>query len=279
MINARALPEVEMLERFRKAQEPAIQNLLALAAQGRLPKPLEGARPSFFARLKKSGPGAIIAEYKRASPSLGVINLAREPEEIAAAYAKAGATAISVLTEERHFHGDIAFLHRMKEPGIPLLRKDFLLHPLQIVETAATPASALLLIVRMLGASLLRTMLDAARQSGLEAVVEIFDHDDLKIAREAMESTGGAPRILQVNTRDLAALTLCDGLSRELVGKKAGNELWISASGIRDRRDVLERTEDGYDAVLAGTCLMTAEDPGAALAALRGRTVLREDVS
>jgi indole-3-glycerol phosphate synthase len=265
-----------MLERFRKAQEPAIQNLLALAAQGRLPKPLEGARPSFFARLKEVGPGAVIAEYKRASPSLGVINLAREPEEIAATYAQAGAAAISVLTEERHFHGDIAFLHRMKEPGIPLLRKDFLLHPLQIAETAATPASALLLIVRMLETPLLRTMLGAARQAGLEAVVEIFDRDDLKKARAAMEGAGDGPRMLQVNTRDLAALTLCDGPSRELVGEKASDELWISASGIRDRRDVLERTENGYDAVLAGTCLMAAEDPGAALAALRGRTLFRE---
>jgi indole-3-glycerol phosphate synthase len=261
-----------MLERFRRAQEPAIQRLMALAAEDRLPKPLAGTRPSFSARLQEAGPGAIIAVYKRASPSLGTINLAREPEEMAAAYAAAGAAAISVLTEERHFQGDIAFLDRMKEPGIPLLRKDFLLHPLQIAQTAATPASALLLIVRMLEGPLLRTMLAAARRAGLEAVVEIFDRADLEKARAAMEGAGDGSRILQVNTRDLAALTLNDGPARELVGEKAGDELWISASGIKDRRDVLERTEMGYDAVLAGTCLMAAADPGLALAALRGRT-------
>jgi indole-3-glycerol phosphate synthase len=267
-----------MLERFRRAQEPAIRRLMALEAEGRLPKPREEARPSFFSRLREAGRGAVIAEYKRASPSRGVINLAREPEEIAAVYAAAGAAAISVLTEERHFQGDIAFLHRMREPGVPLLRKDFLLHPLQIAETAATPASALLLIVRMLGASLLKTMLATARGNGLEAVVEIFDGEDLEKARRAMEETDGAPRIIQVNTRDLAALALRGESSLKLVRKKKEGELWISASGIRDRRDVLERTERGYDAVLAGTCLMAAEDPGLALAALCGRaSALRGD--
>ena len=260
-----------MLERFRKAQEPAIRRLMALEAEGRLPEPAQGVRPSFFLRLKEAGTGAVIAEYKRASPSRGIINLARQPEELAATYAAAGAAAISVLTEERHFAGDIAFLHRMREPKIPLLRKDFLLHPLQVKETAATPASALLLIVRMLDAPLLEIMLRTAHQAGLEAVVEIFNDGDLKNTRRAMEKSGTGPRIIQVNTRDLDTLTVCDKLSRELVRKKEDDELWISASGITGRRDVLERAEMGYDAVLAGSCLMAAEDPGAALAALTGR--------
>jgi indole-3-glycerol phosphate synthase len=247
---------------------------MALEAEGRLPEPARGARPSFFTCLKRAGKGAVIAEYKRASPSRGVINLDRQPEEVAAAYAAAGAAAISVLTEERYFAGDIAFLHRMREPEIPLLRKDFLLHPLQVTETAATPASALLLIVRMLGGPLLETMLHAARQAGLEAVVEIFDGGDLENARRAMAESETGPRIIQVNTRDLDTLTVCDELSRALVREKNDDELWISASGITGRGDVLERAEMGYDAVLAGSCLMAAEDPGAALAALTGRTAL-----
>jgi indole-3-glycerol phosphate synthase len=123
----------------------------------------------------------------------------------------------------------------------------------------------------MLETPLLTTMLAAARQAGLEAVVEIFDGADLQKARAAMEEAGDAPRIIQVNTRDLAALIVSAAVSRELVGERAENELWISASGIKDRRDVLERVEMGYDAVLAGTCLMTAPAPGQALAALCGR--------
>lgn len=262
-----------MLERFRTAQEASVARLMALEAAGRLPPPCQVSRPPFAASLRGKGPGAVIAEYKRASPSRGSINLLREPEEMAGIYAAGGAAAISVLTEEAYFHGNIAFLQRMHAVGLPLLRKDFLLHPLQVAETAATPASALLLIVRFLEPELLRQMLDETEKAGLEAVVEIFDAADLEAARKALAATAARPALIQVNTRDLNTLQVNDRLLRELIREKDEQELWIAASGAGSAHDVRERTALGYDAVLVGTSLMAAENPEQALAALVGASL------
>jgi indole-3-glycerol phosphate synthase len=221
--------------------------------------------------LRTNGPGAIIAEYKRASPSAGTINLARGPEEIAAAYAAAGAEAISVLTEERHFQGRLNYLARMAKPGLPLLRKDFLLHPLQVAETAATPASALLLVVRKLEDTELCAMLRETQSAGLEAVLEIFSPADLERARAALAGTAAYPAVIQVNNRDLQTLALDPSLSRRLIRRREAEEIWISASGVSRREEVEERRDLGFDAVLIGSFLMSGSDPGAALAALSGK--------
>lgn len=260
-----------MLERFRKAQEKPICRLMSLEANGTEPPFYGGRRPSFAGRLRDSGPGAVIAEYKRASPSRGDINLGREPEEIAELYASAGASAFSVLTEEEHFKGDVAYLARMAAPGLPLLRKDFLLHPLQVRQTASTPASALLLIVRMLDDSLIQAMLRASSAYGLEAVIEIFDRADLDRARAGLEAAEYSQGIIQVNNRDLSTLAVSDAPSRELIRERQKNEVWISASGVHKREQVLERAALGFDAVLVGSSLMETADPGKALASLTGR--------
>lgn len=254
-----------MLDRFRKAQQPAVDRLLALDAVGQLPAPYTGIRPPFAASLLTKGPGAVIAEYKRASPSQGEINLGREPEEIARLYAEAGAGALSVLTEETYFKGDIGYLWRMREPGLPLLRKDFLIHPLQITETAATPASALLLIARMLPDADLVHMLRAAAEAGLEAIIEVFDEADLEKTRSVLAKEPVRPVIIQVNNRDLQKLTVSDGSSRRLIREKSGGEFWISASGVETRERVEELASMGFDAVLVGTSLMRQANPGAAL--------------
>ncbi len=261
-----------MLERFRKAQEPAVKKLLALEGAGNMPAPYAGARPPFASRLLRNGPGAVIAEYKRASPAQGEINLLHGPEEIAAAYAGGGASALSVLTEGPHFKGGIAFLDRMKAPGLPLLRKDFLVHPLQVAETAATPASALLLIARMLDPDTLAAMLKAAQRHGLEAVLEVFSPADLEKARRALRACDASPAIIQVNNRDLDTLAVSEAPSRELVRQKREGEVWISASGIKTREQVLERAALGFDAVLVGAFPMSRPQPGEALAVLTGRT-------
>jgi indole-3-glycerol phosphate synthase len=260
-----------ILERFRKAQLPGLESLRLREKAGLLPPPYPGPRPPFAARLRENGPGAIIAEYKRASPSAGSINLAHGPEDIAAAYAAAGAAALSVLTEETHFKGRLDYLARMAGPGLPLLRKDFLLHPLQVAETAATPASALLLIVRMLGDGELDALLRAAKAAGLEAVLEIFQRTDLERARSALAKAAVSPAIIQVNNRDLQTLTLDASLSRTLIRDRQSREIWISASGISRREEVEDRRELGFDAVLIGSALMSGADPGAALAALSGK--------
>ena len=260
-----------MLERFRKAQHEPIRSLMAMKADG-IELPLYGGeRPSFSGHLRSNGPGAVIAEYKRASPSRGDINLGREPEEIADLYASAGASAISVLTEQEHFKGDIAYIGRMAAPGLPLLRKDFLLHPLQVRQTASTPASALLLIVRMLDDSMLRDMLQETSAHGLEAVIEIFDRVDLERARAGLAAAGSPQAIIQVNNRDLSTLAVSELPSRELIKERQQSEVWISASGVGKREQVLERASLGFDAVLVGSSLMETPDPGKALAVLTGK--------
>lgn len=256
-----------MLERFREAQLQGIARLRALAAADKLPEPLafpgrEG-RPAFSRALRAAGSPAVIAEYKRASPSRGVIRLDLSPEDVARMYAQNGAGAISVLTEEAHFQGSLDYLARMAFAGPPLLRKDFLIDPVQVLETAATPASALLLIMRMFdGADQVREMLELSREHGMEAVCEVFDEADLDMARWA-----GA-EIIQVNNRDLDTLETSLDVSRRLVRTRGAGELWISASGLSAPEQVAEMGGLGFDAVLVGTSLMSQADPGAALHAL-----------
>ncbi len=254
-----------MLERFRETKEAEIAALRECVAKGAMPAPFTGDRPSFVESLRAKAPPAIIAEYKRASPSKGDINLNLEPEQAAAAYARAGAGAISVLTEREYFKGNPAYPDRMTGPGLPLLRKDFILHPLQVDQTAAGPASALLLITRMLDDDMLRALLFRSLDLGLTPVTEIFDERDLRRARGI-----GAP-VIQVNSRDLSRLTVDSSLFRRLATRKQKDEFWIAASGIDGRDQLFELPKLGYDAALIGSSLMNSDDPGRALAALLHR--------
>jgi indole-3-glycerol phosphate synthase len=249
-----------MLDRFRAAQAGGIALLRRQAEEGQLPTPWHGVRPGFSAAIRACGAPAVIAEYKRASPSRGVINLELTPADVARMYADGGAAAFSVLTERQHFQGDLRFLEQMAFAGRPLLRKDFLLDPVQVAETAATPASALLVIARMFdSAAALGRMLEECRGFGLEAVCEVFDEADLDRAREA-----GAV-IIQVNNRDLDRLVTSLDVSRRMARLKREGELWISASGLDAPEQLGEMADLGFDAVLIGTSLMCDENPGAAL--------------
>ena len=251
-----------MLEHFRRAKQAEIAALAALSAEGKMPRPFAGSRPPFAATLKAKTPLAVIAEYKRASPSRGDINLAATPEQAALAYAAAGAGALSVLTEQEYFKGDIGFLERMTEPGLPLLRKDFILHPLQVDHTAAGPASALLLIVRMLDDPTLRALLRRCRELKLEAVVEVFDKADLQRAHAAEAC------IIQVNNRDLDTLRVNLDVSCRLAAFKRNGEFWITASGISCREELMGLLNHGFDAALVGSSLMESAKPEHELATL-----------
>lgn len=257
-----------MLERFVKTQQAEAARLASMEKAGAFPLPFAGMRPSLARGIRENKSIAVIAEYKRASPSLGDINLRAEPEQVAAAYAQAGAAAISVLTEKTYFKGDLSFIERMRCAGLPLLRKDFLIDPLQVRETASTGASAILLIARILDRNLLAGMLRAANEAGLEAVLEIFDEDDLAKARQALAVVPVATPIIQVNNRDLDSLRVSDAPSQRLIGHKRDGELWISASGLRTREQMEERQNSGFDAVLVGSFLMQEDSPEAALASL-----------
>ncbi|MFW6324491.1 MAG: indole-3-glycerol phosphate synthase TrpC [Desulfovibrionales bacterium] len=249
-----------MLERFAEAKKAEIERLQKWKESAKFPPPLPDPRKSLKKALQENGPGAVVAEYKRASPSKGVINVEFGPVEIARAYKAGGATALSVLTEKTYFQGSLEYLFSMQHVGLPLLRKDFLLHPLQIEETAATPASALLLIVRMFeDQALLREMHERARAFGLEAVFEIFSQEELDTARK-MDA-----EIIQVNNRDLSTLTVDLSLSKRLVSGKRQKEVWISASGISRPDQIRKMKELGFDGLLIGTSLMAGPDPGRSL--------------
>jgi indole-3-glycerol phosphate synthase len=254
-----------VLERFAGAKEEEIRRLEEKRQAGTLPPVWTGRRPSLELALREQGPGAVIAEYKRASPSRGGINLTLSPLEAADAYKRGGASGLSVLTEEKFFLGSLDFLFTLEGIGLPMLRKDFILHPLQVVQTAATPASALLLIVCMIpDPARLEGLFRHATELGLETVFEIFNEQELDLARQA----GG--RLLQVNNRDLSSLEVDLTVSRRLIGRRSGDEVWISASGISTPRQVDHLREIGFDGLLVGTSLMASSDPARFLQDLLG---------
>ncbi len=259
------------LERFRVAKA---REIAALKERSRPFVPYGGPRPGFGQVLTKFGSGslAVIAEFKQASPSQGAICSSLTVEEVACAYAGHGASALSILTEEAYFAGRLEYLTRARRAldkggfaSMPLLRKDFLFDPLQIEATAETPASAFLLIVRLTpDVQELRTLRELGARHGLEAVVEVFDAEDLELARSS-----GA-RLIQVNARDLENLAVdrqaCLALKRAAGERR--DEVWIAASGM-DRHEHLCAAKDaGYAAALVGTALMRNGTPGESLAAL-----------
>jgi indole-3-glycerol phosphate synthase len=250
-----------MLERILADKSLEVQRLQAERRAGGPPPQFDGLRPSFTRNLRRLGPGAVIAEYKPASPSRGPLNPGMTAVQAADAYARGGAAAISVLTEERHFGSSLENLRIMQRPGLPLLRKDFLTDPLQIEQTAATPASAVLLIARLFTRSpdRLAHLIEQAHGFGLEPVVEIFEISELELARQAGAS------IIQVNNRDLDTLTIDLRRSREMIAAKQPQELWIAASGLETREQVCEMARLGFTGCLIGTSLMLSPDACARL--------------
>ncbi len=272
-MNSSNAPRQAGLGRFRTAKQEEIDALRAIRAAGPLPV-WEGPRPSFIEALRRRpvpGPLAVIAEYKRASPSRGRICDSVSVTDAALAYAANGASCLSILTEERYFDGSLDFLRQAREAlgaggfATPLLRKDFLFDPVQVEATFATPASAFLLIVRQSpDAAALRAMRELGESRGLDAVVEIFDGDDLELARES-----GA-RIIQVNARDLETFRVDRQACLDLIraAGRAEGEVWIAASGMERAEHLAEAAAAGYDAALVGTALMSRGRPGEDLAAL-----------
>lgn len=254
-----------MLEKFRAAKLPEIAGLRASGP----PAPWPASRRDFAAALRKANGIAVIAEYKRASPSRGIIRQDLSVEQVAGQYAQGGASAMSILTEADFFQGDLAYLSRAYGVcALPLLRKDFIFDELQIAATAATPASALLLIVRMLpSAKVLQRLRELAESYGLAAVVEVFDQADLDLAREA-----GA-KLIQVNARDLQTLKVERKACLELIAANPPqrDEIWIAASGMNRLGHLTAAFEAGYGAALVGTALMEQKEPGQALASLLER--------
>jgi indole-3-glycerol phosphate synthase len=205
----------------------------------------------------------VIAECKRRSPSRGVLRRDYDPAAIATAYERAGAAAISVLTEPTFFDGSLDHLAAVRRAvDVPVLRKDFIVTEYQILEAKAAGADAVLLIVGALAQDDLVRLSAAARASGLEALVEVHD------ASELGRATSANAEIIGVNSRNLRTLEVTLDVTHTLAPKIPRGIVKVAESGLRTREDIAALTADGYDAILVGERLMTAPDPGAALRAL-----------
>lgn len=198
---------------------------------------------------------ALIAEVKKASPSKGVLQENFLPLPTAVAYEKAGAAAISVLTEEAYFQGRNAYVLEIAgSVKIPILRKDFVIDPYQIWHSRYLGASAILLIVAILTPEELRDDLDLADSLGLDAIVEVHTGEELEVALEA-----GA-RIIGINNRNLKTFEVDLAVTEELAGRIPSDRIVISESGIRNREDIERVRKAGARAVLVGETLMRSSD-------------------
>lgn len=221
--------------------------------------------PPGFAQALRGATVRVIAEVKRRSPSKGWINPGITAAEQARAYARGGAAAISVLTEPAHFGGSNEDLVAVRAAvNVPLLKKDFHVHPVQLAEARALGASAALLIVRALAPDELIRMTDAARRLQLEALVEVRDEDELQRALDA-----GAT-IVGINNRNLETLVIDPSTAERLLPLVPESIVAIAESGVSSRADVERLAAHGADAVLVGSSVSAAEDPSSAVASLCG---------
>ncbi len=212
-------------------------------------------RPAFLAGWDRHRV-ALVAEVKRRSPSAGTISAGLDPVAHARTYAAAGASAISVLTDGPFFGGSLADLEQVAAAvPVPLLRKDFILDELQILEARAAGASAVLLIVRALPLPRLRDLLAFARGLGLEALVEA--HDAAELAR-ALETDA---RYLGVNSRNLDTFAIDVDAAWALLATIPPDRVAIAESGMASEADVRKAAVAGADGVLIGTALSGAADP------------------
>ena len=230
--------------------------LLAVAMHLPPPRPFEDAL--------RSAPPALIAEYKRSSPSAGAIS---EPDVAsqARAYEEGGAAAISVLTEPTRFDGALADLRAVRlAVSLPVLRKDFLVHPAQVIQSRAAGGDAVLLIAAALSELELKGMLAVAVDLGLDALVETHSEEDL-----AKALATDAP-VIGVNARDLETLEVDVERALAMLPDVPSDRVAVLESGVSTREDVERAIDAGAGAVLVGETLMRSPDPGVTIRSLRG---------
>lgn len=207
----------------------------------------------------------LIAELKRRSPSQGAIRADLDPVAHARGYLRGGATAISVLTEEEHFGGSIADLARVAAAvSVPVLRKDFILDELQIMEARAAGASAVLLIARVLSPDQIRALAQAAGTWGLGTLIEVHAENELDAALAAQ------PAALGVNARDLSTFVIDMRAAERTIGRVPAGVVVVAESGVERREDVERYAAAGADLVLVGTSVARHADPEEAVRELVG---------
>jgi indole-3-glycerol phosphate synthase len=214
--------------------------------------------------LRSSPEIAVIAEFKRRSPSAGQLHAQPELHEIVSAYQRGGAAALSILTEGPHFAGSLEDLREARTAcALPILRKDFIVDTYQLHEAALAGADAVLLIVAALDAQTLASLHDAAAELGLDALVEVHEREELDVA------LGIGAELIGINNRDLRDFSVDVQRTSRLMAEIPPTVTVVSESGIASAEQLRALREEGVQAVLVGEALMRAEDPEAALRALQ----------
>jgi indole-3-glycerol phosphate synthase len=255
------------LERIVDATRKEIEHRRSEVPLAALERELTGRREDRPFAEALVHPGiSVIAEHKRRSPSAGTIREGATVEEIVCAYERAGAAALSVLTERQHFGGSLEDLRAAKAAtALPILRKDFIVDHYQVFESAAVGADAILLIVAALEPRELSRLHAEALALDLDVLVEVHDADELEVALELDADMIG------INNRDLTDFSVDVQRTFELLSDIPAGKIVVSESGIADRDQLDELERVGVDAVLVGEALMRAPDVEAACRALTGR--------
>lgn len=260
---------IEIMEWKRKEVGPRMRTVSGRELS-RLDASLPKPRPFIPALTREDGRLAVIGEIKRRSPSAGEIAGGASATDRARIYQAAGVDALSVLTDEKFFGGslddlrEVAAQMRASHPCLPCLRKDFMFHPIQVLEARESGASAILIIVRALDDNEIRILHEAALAAGLAALFEVHSDDEI----ERAVSHGAA--IIGVNNRDLAVFSTDLALSERLIPRFPAAVVAVSESGINTGSDAARVRKAGAHAVLVGEALMRSPDPAALVAMIRG---------
>jgi len=275
---------------------PASDNILARivadkrrqVAAAKQARPLEAVRDdalaadqprNFFKAVTRPARSLrVIAEIKKASPSAGLIREDFDPVALARAYHANGAAAISCLTDEKYFQGDLAYIAQIKQAvNLPVLRKDFIIDPYQVYEARAAGADAILLIAECLGEPQMLDLLILATELKMTTLIEVHDFESLVQVKSHVGFPHPSYQLLGINNRNLRTMTTDLAHTLDLLGEVPDKSILVSESGIRTHDDIERLIRAGVFRVLVGEHLMKQTDPGRALRQLIGANGQSDD--
>lgn len=254
------LNKILATKREEVAKASAIKSLDAMRAEALSQPDTRDFVGSIVKKVDANKP-AVIAEIKKASPSKGVIRENFNPAEIAKSYQKGGAACLSVLTDEQYFQGSAQYLKQARAAcKLPVLRKDFMIHPYQIYEARAMGADCVLLIVAALELNQMRTLEETAHDLGMAVLVEVHDADELELALQ-LETP-----LLGINNRNLRTFDVTLQTTLDLLEKMPEDRFVVTESGIFTPEDVALMRSHNVNGFLVGEAFMRQDDPGTELA-------------
>ncbi len=254
------LDKIIARKRIEVAEQQTRVSAAELMASAGFDRPVNSTR----AALTASGSSGIIAEFKRQSPSKGPINLTADVSTTTQGYVRAGAAVLSVLTDEPFFGGSAADLRvaRLANPTTPILRKDFIIDPYQLLEARAWGADLVLLIAACLSPEDVRSLSQQAHQLGLEVLLEV--HDEAELTRSLCDTVD----LVGVNNRNLNTFVTSTDVSLQLADLIPSHFVRVAESGLHDAATIVQLRQAGYDAFLIGEAFMKTPAPADTLAAL-----------